>query len=260
MKRLGWIAFGVITHLLFAVTVVRLVPFLAGTSHGMLAPVVHELVPLPWYVIDGLLAVQFAVSHSWLLMPSTRLRLERSIPSPSYGCLFCTTTCASLLIAIECWQRSTLDVWRLSGAAEFCTWGLFAMAWVGLLYSLHLSGLGYQTGFTPWWAWARGRSLPRRKFEPRGAYRYLRHPVYLCFLALIWLTPFMSLDHAVLTLLWTIYIFVGSCLKDRRLLFYLGGVHRHYLATVPGYPLMAWGPLGRVPMPTEERVPASLAT
>ena len=44
----------------------------------------------------------------------------------------------------------------------------------------------------------------------------------------------------------TAYVAVGSWLKDRRLLFYLGDVYRSYQARVPGYPLVGFGPLGRV--------------
>src|SRR5262249_3466045 len=55
--------------------------------------------------------------------------------------------------------------------------------------------------------------------------------------------------------LWTVYILVGSHLKDRRLLFYLGDVYRRYQARVPGYPLVPFGPLGKVPLPAEEANP-----
>ena len=54
----------------------------------------------------------------------------------------------------------------------------------------------------------------------------------------------MTLDHALLTGIWTIYIFIGSWLKDRRLEFYLGETYREYETRVPGYPFMTWGPLG----------------
>jgi len=78
--------------------------------------------------------------------------------------------------------------------------------------------------------------VPRREFRPRGAYHLLRHPVYLSFLGLIWFTPVLTLDHAILTGIWTTYIFVGSYLKDRRLVNYLGDDYRRYQAAVPGYP------------------------
>jgi methanethiol S-methyltransferase len=116
---------------------------------------------------------------------------------------------------------------------------------VALFYSLSLTGLGWQTGWTPWIHWLRGVAPPKRKFEPCGVYRMLRHPVYLSFLGLIWFTPTMTLDHAVLTAVWTTYIFYGSYLKDERLAFYLGDVYRHYQERVAGYPGVCWGPLGK---------------
>jgi len=59
-------------------------------------------------------------------------------------------------------------------------------------------------------AWLRGREARRDWPEPRGVYRVLRHPIYLSFLGLVWLTPAMTPDRALLTAVWTVYIFVGS--------------------------------------------------
>ena len=143
------------------------------------------------------------------------------------------------------WRGSSGIVWELNGTSARVITGCFYASWIALFYSLYLSGLGYQTGLTPWWYWLRRQPLPRRDFVPRSLYRWLRHPIYLSFLGLIWFTCRMSWDHALLTAVWTIYIFVGSYLKDERLAFYLGPKYRDYQAAVPGYPLMFWGPLAR---------------
>jgi hypothetical protein len=55
----------------------------------------------------------------------------------------------------------------------------------------------------------------------------------------------MTWDHALLTSVWTIYIFIGSYLKDERLAFYVGESYRRYQEQVVGYPLLYFGPLGR---------------
>ena len=62
MRRLLGIIFGVLTHLLFAVTVWQLFWFLQGSAH-------HQRGGLS---IDLLLAAQFAVIHSLLLTPEAR--------------------------------------------------------------------------------------------------------------------------------------------------------------------------------------------
>jgi protein-S-isoprenylcysteine O-methyltransferase Ste14 len=244
--RTWWIFFGVAAHALFAVTVCRLFPYLKGSlwpDGGVLAP---WLGGIPWGLADALLATQFGVVHSLLLLPPTRKRLQAAIPSAQYGCFFCAATCVSLLLTIEAWRPSPGLVWRLEGSAATAVTVGFYLSWIALLYSLYLTGLGYQTGFTPWWAWVRGRPAPRRTFEIKGAYRALRHPVYLSFLGLVWFVPVMSYDRATLTAVWTAYIFVGSVLKDRRLVHYVGAPYREYQSRVAGYPFIPFGPLARV--------------
>lgn len=234
--RVLGIAFGLLTQVLFAATVWRLFWFLWGgrpaTLHARL-----------W--VDAALSLQFALPHSLLLLPRVRRASERWIRPEFYGLLYCSATCATLLLTFTLWQTSAAALWRLDGTAAVITRAGFFASWAALFYSLHLTGLGYQTGLTPWLYWLRGRQLPRRDFHPRGAYRWFRHPVYLSFLGLIWFTPTMTLDHAVLTGLWTVYIFTGSYLKDERLAFYLGQTYREYQIKVTGCPLVGFGPWGR---------------
>lgn len=233
---LAGIAFGVGTHLLFAFTVWELFWFLYG---GDRAAASH------FFWRDAVLCLQFAVVHSALLWPANRARIKRLLPDGLYGCLFCTATCLTLLTPIWLWQTSEQVIWQLEGWAATAVRAGFYASWIALFYSLHLTGLGYQTGLTPWLYWLRGAPLPKRAFQPRGAYRVFRHPVYLSFLGLIWFTPRMTADHAVLTGLWTVYIFFGSYLKDRRLEYYLGETYREYCRNVPGYPGLMFSPLGR---------------
>lgn len=252
MKRAFWLGFGVFTQLFFVATVMRLFPFLRGGRffQGLFSPGPGRA--WAWFVTDGLLAVQFAVAHSVLLLPAVRKALSRWIPSALYGCLFSTATCAGLLLTMEAWQPSGSALWRLDGLAAHIVEACFLLSWLCLFYSLYLTGLGYQTGLTPFLAWARNREVPRREFQPRGAYRLLRHPVYLSFLGLIWFNPDMTFDRLTLALLWTTHIFVGSYLKDRRLVYYLGETYRRYQRRVPGYPFIPYGPLGKLPSTAPE--------
>ncbi len=236
-RRAAGIGFGVATHALFAVTVVFLYRFLEATERD------H---PVGSLLTDVVLALQFSLLHSALLHPAVRSRLTRWIGPPFYGCFFCVATCLQLLVTFAFWQRSEVVVWRLDGVPQSLMQAGFLVSWVLLFYSLYLSGLGWQTGLTPWWAWVRNRPAPRRSFDPCGAYRLLRHPVYLSFGGLLWFTPVMTLDHALLTGIWTTYIFVGSWLKDRRLERFIGDDYRSYMARVPGYPFILLGPLARV--------------
>jgi hypothetical protein len=240
--RAAGILFGVATHVLFAALVWFLAPFLVLTpgriSGGAL-----------W--IDTCLALQFAISHSLWLWPPVRQRLGRWISRSFYGCFFCVMTSLSLGVVIWQWRTIPIVVWQTSGTLAALIWTGYVGSWIGLLYSVALTGLGYQTGLTEWLHWLRRRPLPRRTFTPRGAYFVMRHPVYLGFLGLLWFAPTMTVDHALLTGIWTIYIFIGSWMKDHRLAFYLGDSYLQYAARVPGYPGMVLGPLAPWPIPAE---------
>jgi hypothetical protein len=230
------ISFGVGTQIFFALTVYYLFLFLRdGISRPASA----------WLAMDCALALQFAVIHSLLLLPRTKLMLSRIIPSQLYGNLFAVATCVGLSIMFVSWRSSPALIWEAGGWSRAAISTCFYASWISLIYSLKLVGLGYQTGWTQWAYWFRRQALPRRELVERGVYRWIRHPVYLSFLGLIWFTPRMTADHAVLTGLWTVYIYVGSCLKDRRMTFYLGDTYREYASRVPGFPSVFFGPLGK---------------
>ena len=237
LRRAGGIAFGLGTQVFFLATVVQLFRFLAGTLSRPHAEA--------WFG-NSLLCLQFAVPHSLLLHPHTRRYLSRWIDGAFYGCFYCCVTCLSLWIVFTGWRSSDIVLVEVRGAAASIVTALFVSSWIALFYSLSLNGLGYQTGLTPWWYWLRRRPQPRRTFVERGAYRWFRHPIYLSFLVLLWFTPVVTLDRALLVAIWSVYIYLGSILKDRRLAYYLGSTYLEYAARVPGYPGISRGSLGRI--------------
>lgn len=238
MIRLVGILFGVGTQLLFLYTVVFLFLFLRyGSEQGLKS----------WWLWDGILAVGFALPHSVLLAPAIQKRIKAFIPAAWLGCVHCSVTCVSLLVLFHYWGRSDTYLWHLEGWGEALVLGLFYLSWVALFYSLWLTGLGYQTGLTPWWYWLIGEKQPTRQFITHGAFKWMRHPVYMSFLGLIWFTPHMSLDHAILTSVWTIYIYLGSYFKDRRLIRFIGQPYVEYGTRVVGLPLIGFGSLRKLP-------------
>jgi hypothetical protein len=247
--RASGISFGIATQILFVPTVYYVFMFLRD---GVTRPAGN------WLVIDCLLALQFAVPHSILLLPRVRSALSRVMPSQFYGSLFAVSTCISLWVIFINWHSSPSLIWDTEGWSRIAIYAGFYASWVSLIYSLKLVGLGYQSGWTQWMYWFRRQALPRREFVQRGVYGWMRHPVYLSFLGLIWFTPRMTADHAMLTGVWTIYIFVGSYLKDRRMTFYLGETYCEYGRRVPGFPGMFFGPLGKWRSPKPTRLAADI--
>lgn len=234
LGRLAGIVFGIGTQMLFLWTVVYLFLFLRFGG---------------WYeyqnawLVNLLLAIGFAIPHSLLLVPGISKWLRQWIPSGLLGCLHCATSCISLLVMFHFWGRMRLELWHANGWVEQIILLGFYGSWVALLYSLYWTGFGYQTGLTQWWYWFRQTKPPQRAFVTQGAFRYMRHPVYMSFLGLIWFTPVMTLDHALLTGVWTLYIYAGSYFKDRRMLRFIGQPYYEYGQRISGLPLIGIGSL-----------------
>jgi protein-S-isoprenylcysteine O-methyltransferase Ste14 len=251
IARLGWIAFGWTAQLAFAVLCLSLMWFLQFDT--WLRPAAPGEGGVAGIIVDLSLVLLFAVPHSVLLLPRVRRWMASRIPGQLNSCVFCMVSCLSLWAMMLAWQPIAGTCWHLGGGALASVMLLAGLSWLLLGYSMHLSGFGWQTGLTPFLAWMRGVPDPPRRFERRSLHRWLRHPIYVSFLLVCWLVPVMTWDRLVLAVGFTGYIYAGSWAKDRRLLGFIGAEYRRYMAEVPGFPLIGFGPLGKVPMPSENR-------
>ena len=148
MGRVFGVLFGLGTQLLFAWTVWHLFFFLRDGQTGPS----RDFSPLN----DLGLSLQYAIPHSLLLWPPVAGKLKRIIAPELYGCLYCVVTCICLMILFHAWSVSAVVLWELSGISRNIVQIAFLLSWVALIYSLSLTGLGYQTGLTQWWSWLRG--------------------------------------------------------------------------------------------------------
>ena len=100
-------------------------------------------------------------------------------------------------------------------------WGVLSLRWFDPFGTLALK------------AHLRGSSPPALAFVAQGAYRCVRHPLYLCMLLLIWSAPRLSTDRLLFNVLWTAWIVVGTKLEERDLLADFGEIYRRYQLSVP---------------------------
>lgn len=78
------------------------------------------------------------------------------------------------------------------------------------------------------------------ELQVTGVYRWIRHPLYTAGLAIVWLTPVMTASLLVLFIGFTIYIWLGSRIEERRLETEFGEAYRSYRQRVPGFLPIPW--------------------
>mgnify|MGYP001826795495 FL=1 len=67
----------------------------------------------------------------------------------------------------------------------------------------------------------------------QGAYRWVRHPLYLAVLLMIWSYPVLTIDRLLFNTLWTIWIVIGAVLEERDLAAEIGIDYHDYQRKVP---------------------------
>jgi protein-S-isoprenylcysteine O-methyltransferase Ste14 len=132
------------------------------------------------------------------------------------------------------WQRVDVPVFRLEGAAR----GLATALSLFTVALLLISGYAVRRtidflGVRPVRAHWHGESPPSMPIVVEGPYRWVRHPLYSCILALLWIRPEMMADGLVLSILWSAWIILGTVLEERDLVADVGDAYREYQRRVP---------------------------
>src|SRR4051812_36241138 len=127
-QKLAWpravgIVFGIGTQLFFAVTVCFLFPFLRDGSTNIRGN---------WLLVDCLLALQFAIVHSLMLLPRVRSAITRIMPGQFYGSIFCVTTCIGLWLTFTLWRCSPAAIWQCAGFSEMAMRAGFYASWAAM--------------------------------------------------------------------------------------------------------------------------------
>jgi uncharacterized membrane protein len=197
------------------------------------------LVPLGWppgtaLAWDAFLSLLFFLQHSVMVRRPFRARLARVLPARYGGIVYAITSGLTLALVMVLWQRVDIPVFRLEGAARGVAVALSLFAVALLLIS------GYAVrrtidflGVRPVRAHWQGESPPSMPIVVEGPYRWVRHPLYSCILALLWIRPEMMADGLVLSILWSAWIILGTVLEERDLVADVGDAYRAYQRRVP---------------------------
>jgi protein-S-isoprenylcysteine O-methyltransferase Ste14 len=182
---------------------------------------------------DAVLCLAFFVQHSGMIRRGAKQRLAKRIPSSYHPALYSIASGSCLLALVLGWQPTTNFLFRLQGPARWLSAAIALLAVAGFVWGVH-SLRGFDPfGTLPLKAALRGTTASSSAFVARGPYRYVRHPLYVFMLLLIWSTPRFSTDQLLFNVLWTAWIIVGTRLEERDLLLDFGPVYRQYQASVP---------------------------
>jgi protein-S-isoprenylcysteine O-methyltransferase Ste14 len=185
-------------------------------------------------LLDTLLCLLFFVQHSIMVRRRFRLWLTRTVRADFHGALYAAASGSCLMILVGLWQPIGPAWWNPEGALRWALMALFLAAGAGAWWGSRSLGEFDALGVKPaMQAFDGEKPMAATPFAVRGPYRWVRHPLYLFSLVIIWSGPVFTADRLLHNGLWTVWIVIGATMEERDLVGCFGDAYRTYQKTVP---------------------------
>ena len=185
-------------------------------------------------LIDTLLCLLFFTQHSIMVRRGFRLWLTQTVRVDLHRALYASASGFCLLILAGLWQPVGPALWTPPVLIRWAMVSVFLAAGAGTWWGSRSLGEFDALGVKPaLQAFDSQKPLAATPFTVNGPYRWVRHPLYLFSLIIIWSCPVFTADRLLHNTLWTIWIIIGATMEERDLVDCFGEAYRSYQNTVP---------------------------
>jgi protein-S-isoprenylcysteine O-methyltransferase Ste14 len=178
------------------------------------------------------LSLAFFIQHSGMVRKSFSHFLSRFSPGAYNGAIYSITSGIFLFLVVIFWQ-GTSNLFEAEGLTRVLLRIVFILPVAGFVWGVKALGFFDPFGIKGVLDYGRDRKPQPVAFTVRGPYRWVRHPLYLFVLVMIWSSPNLTKDRLLFNILWSLWIFVGTLLEERDLVEQFGGTYREYQKKVP---------------------------
>jgi protein-S-isoprenylcysteine O-methyltransferase Ste14 len=182
---------------------------------------------------DAALSIAFFLQHSGMVRRSFRQWLDHFLPAEYEGAVYAIASGIVLLALIVLWQKSATAFTVPRGVLRWLFYIVYLLSFTGFIWGTRALKAFDPYGLRPILGRLRGRKPRPMLFVVRGPYRWVRHPLYLFMILMIWSCPDLTRDRLLFNSLWTVWIVIGSILEERDLVLEFGDVYREYQRRVP---------------------------
>ena len=191
-------------------------------SHPWIEPTVDvgaaTLSPLVAAVANSLLLTVFCLQHSVMARPAFKRWLGSVMPPHLERATYVHAANFAGFLFLAFWTPIPAVVWSIENdAAQALIWFGFGLGWLILLLAALAMGVTELLGLRQAYAWSLGRPMAPLKLKTSWLYRYFEHPMYVGVLLGFWMTPHMTVGHALLATQLTLYIAIALHYERRDL-------------------------------------------
>jgi len=183
--------------------------------------------------VDLALVALFGLQHSVMARPGFKRAWTRVVPKEIERPTYVLASSAVVIALFAAWQPIPVALWHTEGvwAAVLQAGALLGFGIV--LYSTflidHFDLFGLRQVFLAW----RGRAYTEKRFVTPQLYRFIRHPLYVGWIASFWFAPTLTVGHALFASGMTAYILIAIRYEERDLEAALGEPYRRWRSRTP---------------------------
>ena len=184
-------------------------------------------------LIDAFLSIIFFLQHSILVRRGFKQWLGKFMPDVYHNAFYGLTSGIALLLVLVFWQKSPTLIASANGIIYWILRGLFCICLAGFFWGNKSLGSFDMLGVKPLMRYISNRPGKQQQIMAKGPYRWVRHPLYLFLIVIIWSCPVLTLDRLIFNIMWTVWIVIGTYLEDQDLHREFGSQYREYSSQVP---------------------------
>ena len=184
-------------------------------------------------LFDACLSLLFFCQHSIMIRRSFRGLLSGIISDDYYPAFYALASGAVLLMVMVFWQKVPNVIYTADGISYWILRVFFFGCIAGFQWGARSLGSFDALGIKRIQRLLRNRETRELPLTAKGAYRWVRHPLYFFSLLMIWSCPVLTADRLIFNILWSLWIVVATMLEEQDLIHDFGDQYRTYQTQVP---------------------------
>jgi protein-S-isoprenylcysteine O-methyltransferase Ste14 len=184
-------------------------------------------------LMDAFLSIMFFLQHSIIVRRGFKQWLGKYILDIYQNAFYGITSAIALLLVLVFWQKTPTLLVHADGIIFWLLRALFFLCLAGFFWGSKSLGSFDALGVKPLLRYISNRQGKPQKIVAKGPYRWVRHPLYLFMIFLIWACPVLTLDRLIFNIMWTGWIVIATYLEDRDLHREFGSQYIEYSLRVP---------------------------
>lgn len=236
MGKIGSLIYGVVCYLIFFVTFLYLIGFLAN----LIVPVTVDVSARPEAPLGQALAINlallalFCAPHTLMARPGFKEGWTKIVPAEIERSTYVLVSSLLLIILFWQWRPMPTAIWFIESGPLYV--GLLGISMLGygiVLLSTFMIDHFDLFGLRQVYLHSQGKEYAHHPFMVPFFYKFVRHPLYVGWLLAFWVTPQMTFSHLTFAAGSTVYIFIAIVFEERDLLNFLGDDYKQWRASTP---------------------------